>query len=323
MGDVNRILITGAAGFIGRAAVADARGRGIDVVAVVRGRAPKVWAKDAGITVCTCDLSDPDTSALADAMQGVDAVIHAAAHMGGDADQHDGDTVKATQTVLNAMAVAQVKRLVLVSSISVYDTMALPIGATLTEDCPLENPAQARDAYVRAKLLQEDLCLRAARDQRLTLWRLRPGAVFGPRRLWNAHLGVRIGPVLLRVGGSGQVPLCHVTRCGWALVQAALTDGGGVLNILDEDLPDRSRFLRALGHTGWPTVVIPLPWQVLMPIAKALDRPSLPGLLRAPVLRARMTPLRYSNKAMRKALGGRQARPFEVLMSIAIAESGL
>ena len=241
MGDVNRILITGAAGFIGRAAVADARGRGIDVVAVVRGRAPKVWAKDAGITVCTCDLSDPDTSALADAMQGVDAVIHAAAHMGGDADQHDGDTVKATQTVLNAMAVAQVKRLVLVSSISVYDTMALPIGATLTEDCPLENPAQARDAYVRAKLLQEDLCLRAARDQRLTLWRLRPGAVFGPRRLWNAHLGVRIGPVLAargRLWAGAAVPRRRAAR--WALVQAALTDGGGVLNILDEDLPDRS-----------------------------------------------------------------------------------
>lgn len=320
MGDVKKILITGAAGFIGRAAVAEARSRGIEVVAVVRSGPPRAWANDAGITLYRCDLSDPDTTALTAALADVDAVIHAAAHPGGDAAQHAADSARGTQTLLVAMSGARARTLVLVSSIGVYDTMQLPIGGTLTEACPLEHPDTARDAYVRGKLVQEQLCVDAARTQGLTLWRLRPGAVFGPGRLWNGHLGVRLGPVLVRVGGSGQVPVCHVARCGWALVQAAVTPGGGALNILDDDLPDRARFLAALRRSGWPRATIPMPWQLLMPLAKLLNRPTLPGLLREPVLRARMTPLSYSNRAMRKALGGRQARPFEVLMGKAIAE---
>lgn len=313
MGAVSRIVITGATGFIGHAAVVEARKRGLHVVAVLRGAGPDGWAQDAGITLCPFDLTQPG-KALAKAMQGADAVIHAAGHLHDTPEQAE----RLTRAVLRAMQEARVPQLVLVSSLSVYDTMALPIGGTLTEDCPLEQEAQARDGYVLAKLVQERLCGDAAAAQGFALWRLRPGAVFGPGRVWNAHIGPALGPAVVRLGGAGQVPLCHVTRCGWALVQAAVTPGSGALNILDDDLPTRARFIRSLRRAGWPRAVVPLPWQAVLPLARILKRlhvPGLPGLLREPVLRARITPLEYSNAAMRSALGDCASPDFEPLMT--------
>ncbi|KMK65650.1 NAD(P)-dependent oxidoreductase [Puniceibacterium sp. IMCC21224] len=324
MGEITRVLITGAAGFIGRSTVTEAREAGLAVVALVRRAAPQDWAADPGIEVLRCDLADPDgVATLRTALSGVDTVIHAAAHLGGDADAHAVDTLTGTRTILDAMTGSDARRLVLVSSIAVYDTMTLRPGAILTEACPLEPENAARDPYVAGKLAQERLCREAAARDGFGLWLMRPGAVFGPDRLWNAHLGVGLGPVLLRVGDTGEVPLCHIRRCGWALVKAAMTDPGGIraLNVLDDDLPDRDRFLTAMRRSGWPRFVVPLHWKLLNSIARALRRRSahLPGLLREPVLRARIMPLRYCNRAMRKALGGRQARTFEVLMAASIA----
>lgn len=325
MGIVNCVLITGAAGFIGQATVREARAKGLSVVAVVRSAAPRTWSADTGITVLHCDLCDAHAvETLRDALLGVDAVIHAAAHPGDNAAAHAPESLDGTRAVLMALQASDVTRLVLVSSIAVYDTMSLPPGGTLTEDCPLE--ATPRDAYVAAKRKQEDLCKTAATRRGFGLWLMRPGAVFGPDRLWNTHLGFRLGPLLVQIGTKGQVPVCHVDRVAWALVLGATTDpdprGVQALNILDDDLPTRARFLKAMRRSGWPRHVVPFSWRLLLPFARILAPLGhrLPGLLREPVLRARMMPLRYSNRRMRRTLGGRQARPFEMLFAKAIAE---
>ena len=81
-GEACRILITGAGGFIGRATVAEARARGLDVVALVRKSVAPEWADDDGVTVVEADLSEPSSQQpLRRALRGCDAVIHAAAHL--------------------------------------------------------------------------------------------------------------------------------------------------------------------------------------------------------------------------------------------------
>lgn len=325
MGTVTRILITGAAGFIGRRTVDAARAAGLHVRAVVRGSVPAEWDSDPDIEVLRCDLAKPDAVAiLRPGLNGVDAVIHAAAHLGGDALAHTTDTQAATQTLLAALRGSNVRRLVLVSSIAIYDTMTLAPNAILTEACPLESETTARDPYVAGKLAQERLCRAAATREGTDLWLMRPGAVYGPDRLWNGHLGPGLGPVLLLSGQAGQVPLCHVGHCSWALVAAAQKDAKDLqtLNILDDDLPDRDRFVAAMQQSGWPRYVLPLPWQILLGGAKILRsvQTHLPGLLREPVLRARIMPLRYCNRALRTALGPHKGDSFDVLMARAIAE---
>ena len=305
------LLITGAAGFVGRATVAMARSRGHIVRAVVRraGAAPSAWQRDPGISVHGVDLAEPG-AALDAALVGVDAVIHAAAALSGDDAVHARDTVLATRRLVAAMP--QNMPLVLVSSLAVYAGDLRP-GSLIDETTPLEPLPALRDAYCRAKLAQEEI---ARAQGRLLI--LRPGAVWGPGHLWNAHLGVALGPILLQMGSKGPVPLCHVDHCALGLVLGAERwDGPEVVNVIDDDLPDRARYVAALRQGGWPKLVLPLPWQ-LPDLVAAREAPTrLPGLLRRPALRARMMPLRYDNEALHR-LGWEPLHGFDAGMQAAL-----
>ncbi|SMX31737.1 NAD-dependent epimerase/dehydratase family protein [Maliponia aquimaris] len=316
MGDLTRLLITGSTGFVGRACLAEARARGVEVVAVYR-RAPlPEWAADPGILPLCADLSDATAvPALHAAIAGCQAVIHAAAHLGGDANAHATDTLRGTKTLLAAMAGTRA-RLVLVSSIAVYDTMRVPAGGVLDESAPLESPDHPRDAYAGAKLRQEMLCHASG----LPLWILRPGAIYGPGRSWHALLGFWASKLHVQVNSAGELPLTHVTHTAWALVEAAARppQGTPVLNLLDDDRPTRARFLRAHRRmTGWPRLVLPLPYGLWITLVRLLSPVSarLPGLLREPVVRARLMPLTWPNTALRHTLGGEDMDTFEGMLS--------
>lgn len=287
MGQVRRILITGASGFVGCATVAAAWTAGLEVVAVQRTPGPH---RD-GVSYCSTDLTVPEAvPRLAEALAGCDAVIHLAAAMSGDAAHHDRLTVGGTERLIEAMQQAGIGHLTLASSIAVFDTRHVPIGGDLTEECPLVDPNHPRDAYSAAKVRQETLARAAGLE---TLAVLRPGIVYDRDHLWNAHLGVGIGPVLLRIGGEDLLPMCHVDRCAAALVHATVKRVNDTFTVLDPASPTRGDVITALRRSGWPTLVVPVPWQILWSAAGIL-RPfsaSLPGLLRRDVLRQRGLPM--------------------------------
>jgi hypothetical protein len=114
----------------------------------------------------------------------------------------------------------------------------------------------------------------------------------------------------------GQLPICHISTCAEALIKAAEHPATGPINVLDEDLPWRDRYLNCL--KGRPALTLPLNWQLVMPIARLLAAlgldAHLPGLLRPKVLRARFLPLHYDNSRMRNVLDIRQSHGFEALM---------
>lgn len=318
MGEVERILITGAGGFIGRATLAQARRRGLEVVAVVRGHVPGEWASDPGIQVLHADMADPSCiPALTSALENCGGAIHAAAHLGGDEVAIKADTLRATAHLLDALP--EEMPLVLVSSIAVYDTMALSPGDVLDESAPLNTETTAQDPYSRAKLAQETLCRATDRP----LWLIRPGAVYGSGRSWHALNGFWAGPLLVRIDSAGELPLCHVTHLGRTLVDAAVTAPQGVrmVNVIDDDRPTRARFCATHKRlSGWPRAMLPVPYGLWLDLARALSpvRGNLPGLLREPVLRARMMPLRYPNTALRSALGGADLAPFEEMLASSV-----
>ncbi|MDO6730129.1 NAD(P)-dependent oxidoreductase [Marinovum sp. 2_MG-2023] len=307
------LLITGAAGYVGRHTVAEARARGHAVIAVVRNFAtPKAWQGDDGITVLACDLSEPE--GLNAAIARADVVLHLAASMSGDAAAHARDTIAATTALLDAMPDGG--KLVQLSSMAVYDMSTVEPGEMLDESAALLTPGAPADAYALAKGAQEKLVADAASKAALSLTILRAGAVFGPGRLWNAHLGFSLGPVLIRLGSQGQIPLCHISTCAAALVSAAERPATGAINVLDEDLPDRRRYLGCL--KAGPKLTLPFSWRVMMPLAlmaaRLIPEARLPGLLRPSVLRTRYLPIHFDNSRMRRVLGLRQAKAFETLM---------
>src|SRR5262249_20184402 len=101
-----KLMVTGAAGFIGSHVVAAARERGHTVVAVVRTRAkcPWGWEKAPGVDPVIVDFSHPRAEQfIASALQSVDVVIHTAAHLVGTDTQHKEASLKPLQVLLNAM----------------------------------------------------------------------------------------------------------------------------------------------------------------------------------------------------------------------------
>jgi nucleoside-diphosphate-sugar epimerase len=321
-----RLLLTGATGFLGQRVLRYALARGHELVVVARAGRPAEempWAGDERVTLVEADLaSDAAAEVLAAALAGVDAVIHAAGALIGDDAAQRRDTVEPTRRLLDAMHRVGCRRLVLVSSLSVYGYAALPAGAQLDETTPTEPDPDQRDAYCRAKLAQEALALAAAQRQGLVVTALRPGMIYGPGRWWGARLGMAKGPLCIVLGGHAALPLCHVEHCAEAVVLAAerqpyagdvhvVPDEGGycgafeAINVIDDAQPTQREYLAALRRRGAaPRLTLLLPWGLLQRVAglAALGtmllpplRARLPGLLRPASLHARCKPLRFSN----------------------------
>ncbi|MBW7920982.1 MAG: NAD-dependent epimerase/dehydratase family protein [Rubellimicrobium sp.] len=271
------LLVTGADGFLGRAVVRAAMARGH----VVR----RLTRRPGGDVVA--DLAD---GVPAGALDGVDRVIHCAGRLTGDAAALMRDNVTATRNLAQAASVP----MVLAGSVAVCDGMA----AHVDEETPPDPRPDLRDAYTRAKIAQE-----VAADAGQPLRILRLGALWGPGRLWNAHLGVRAGPLFLRIG-RGEIPLAHVDNAALALVIAAEGDWQGreLVHVVDDIRPDARRYLAALPAA--PRLILPVPFALVDTLARlaAPFGPRLPGLLRRPTLHARMGPRTYANARLH-ALG--------------------
>ena len=302
-----RIVITGAAGFLGQATVAAARARGHSVTPIVR---------SAGEGIAQ-DLSQDDaTGKLAQHIGDADAIIHAASEMSGDWHVHQRSSLPACKTVCD-LANKLGAHLVHISSIAIYDCTALSIGDVVSEKSPIEPQPNQRDGYARAKIAQEEIV--ASRTPSASV--LRVGAIFGKGRVMNAHLGIGIGPALLRLASRGQVPLAHVELVAQIAVRAAENKAQGAVNIVDTDLPDRIRFIETLSASGWPRLVIPTPWQAFDILGKLLSFwTSRPGLLHAKTLHARMKPFAYSNELMRAKFVGLEMPAFEILIKRAMRD---
>lgn len=141
-----RVLVTGAAGFIGGAVCDRLAARGDDVVRL-DALIPQAHGDDVEVEdgLHRLDLRRPD--GLVELLEGVDAVCHQAAMVGAGADVADlplyaGHNDLGTAVLLSAMARAGVDRLVLASSMVVYGEGAYA--------CPEHGPAPAAPRPVAA-----------------------------------------------------------------------------------------------------------------------------------------------------------------------------
>ncbi|MBD3882876.1 NAD-dependent epimerase/dehydratase family protein [Phormidium tenue FACHB-886] len=308
-----KLLITGASGFLGQYVVAEALRQGHKVKALMRSPASLSWANHSAVEIVQADLQK---DRLANALEGVDAVIHLAAVMRGDYTTQYAGTVTATENLLNAMTQTGIDRLVAISTFSVFDYMQIAAGEIIDEDAPIEaNPSQ-RDGYAQTKLIQEQRIRAFGQPEkggRVTI--LRPSMIYGRDHLWNAHLGLKAGDRLwLQIGANGQMPITYVENCAEAIV-LALQDSaiGQTLNIIDDNLPTQSAYVRYLGQQmASPPQTVAINWAVLQSLARVAsqinaaafrNRLKLPGLLVPARLHARFKPFRYSNSRAKQILG--------------------
>jgi nucleoside-diphosphate-sugar epimerase len=312
-----RLLVTGAGGFLGRYVVAEALRRRHDVLAMVRPAtdpAKLPWHDDPGVKLVRADLRGK--TGWADEIKDVDAVIHLAAAVGGDLYTQLMGTVVATENLLDAMCATGVKRLIAISSFSVYGYIDKWSHTVLKETTPIERRLEERDDYCRTKVMQENLVREYAEREGLQLTVLRPGVIYGSDHLWTACLGAQAGERWwIRIGGSAKLPMTYVENCADAIVLATEKEEsiGQTFNIVDNRCPSHRKYIRLLRKRLSPAPrVIPVPWTLMRLICRTAwiandlffdGNGKLPSILVPARMHARCKPLRYSNARLRKVLG--------------------
>ena len=248
-----RILVTGAAGFLGRALIKRLLAHGYtNIRCNVRRQTdiPKLEAllgRDApiGLEYCVGNLRYREDAARA--VDDVQLIFHLAAGKKGTAADLFLDSVVATRNLMDAVGNRKPLRFVLVSSFSVYGVASLGRGAKVNEQTMLEPNPEWRDHYSFSKLRQEQLCWEYQRCNGFELVVLRPGVIYGPEGgHFSNRVGLTIGNWLLHFGGSNLLPLSYVDNCAEAVVFAGTHKraAGQVYNVLDDDLPRCREYIR-------------------------------------------------------------------------------
>jgi predicted dehydrogenase/nucleoside-diphosphate-sugar epimerase len=259
------VVVTGGTGFLGKE-VARALVAAGEQVRVVARRTPPEWEKIPGVSYFVADLSQQIS---ADVMDGAKAVIHCAAETAGGWEQHQRNSIDATERVLQAAASAGVKQLIHVSSISV---LAIPKrGEPLTETTPLLADSPSAGPYAWGKTESEKLALARCREFGIDLRVVRPSALVDYRHFDPPGLlGKRVGNIFVAVGlpwhQLGVVDVVFSAR-SLAWMVRHFSEAPPVLNLFEPELPTKRELLARLRITNPDLTIVWLPPPILVPLS--------------------------------------------------------
>lgn len=176
-----RMLITGAAGFIGSAVARAALAEGYQVRLLVRASSPRANLDGLDAEIVQADMRDQ--AAVERALAGVSCLLHVAADYrlwARDPDEIVRNNLEGTGAVMRAALAAGVERVVYTSSVATLRVGPETVAAT--EDQPAA-PHEAIGAYKRSKILAERLVERMVADEGLPAVIVNPSTPVGARDL--------------------------------------------------------------------------------------------------------------------------------------------
>jgi nucleoside-diphosphate-sugar epimerase len=304
-----RIVVTGAAGFIGRALCRRLAERGHGVFGLTRHAAEPI----AGVELCPIGDIGPSTDWSA-RLCGIEVVVHLAnrAHRK-KIDPSAAREADAAAALAQAAAAAGVRRLVHMSSIRAMGEASQPGRPFHADDAP-----RPQDPYGRGKLATEGALSAAARRSALELVILRPPLVYGPGVKANFRALIRLaasGLPLPFAAIDNRRSLIFIDNLGDLAAQACIHPAAAGRIWLAGDGTDLStpELLRALADgLGRPARLYAVP-----DMAFAMLR-ALPGL--GPLVARLTLSLEVDDSVTRDALGWRpKIGPAEALAATAAA----
>ena len=285
------VLVTGGTGFLGRAVVRSLTDGSRRVRAVAR-RVPAPWERQPGVEYVTADLGMPLSASV---FEGVDVVVHCAAETAGGWEEHQRNSLAATENVFRGAASAAVRRLIHVSSLATL--AASRNGEQLREDSPLEPYPAGYGPYVWGKVESERLAERLGAELGIDVRIIRPGALVDYERFDPpGALGRRLGNIFVAVGKpSHPLPVVDVRFAGEtvAWIVDNFASAPRVLNLIPPTPPSRRDLVARLRRTNPDLRVAWLPPLVLAPLSgfavmlQKILRPKKPAVSVAKVFAQR------------------------------------
>ncbi|RBP67029.1 nucleoside-diphosphate-sugar epimerase [Brevibacterium sanguinis] len=249
-----KITVTGASGLLGSSVARTLVAQGHSVTTLQRRPSGVDGARDVLGTVT-------DPAAVAEAVNGAEAVVHLAAKVSltGDPDEFEEVNVGGTRTLVYGAQAAGVSRLVHISSPSVAHTGESIVG----EGARPASPDLARGEYARTKAAGEIIAL-GADSERFRVLVLRPHLMWGPG-------DVQLTERIVERARSGRMP---VLGAGTALVDTLFVDNAVEAIVAALDAVDTVHGEALVVTNGQPR-----------PIGELMSRIAIAGGAREPRLR--------------------------------------
>lgn len=259
-----RIVVTGAAGFIGRALLRALAESGAESVAAVDVRTIGDVSVDRD---SHCEVVTYERSILLpldDVLDGVDVVFHLAAQVGTTDSIHNPHydavtNVQGTIMLLDSCRRVGVRRLVYSSSAAVYGA---PVYLPIDE----KHPTLPSSPYGLSKLTAERYCLLYGELYNLSVVALRYFNVYGPRQMSTSYAAViplfinRVSqnlPLIVEGDGYQTRDFVHVQDVVRANLLAATSHFDGVLNIGSGRATSIRELAALIGGPNYPIEYVP------------------------------------------------------------------
>lgn len=260
-----KVLVTGAAGFLGGHLIDMLVEDGYEVRAMVRP------SEDAGrlyglkrVEVVVGDMTD--AASLKRAVKGVQRVFHVAAKTGpwGPEDDYWAANVQGVADLIHASLDAGVQRIVHTSSITIYGHN---LHGIVTEDDPfsvMDNP------YNRTKIAGEKLIANLVQDESAPVVIVRPGWIYGPRDAASFGRFVELvesGKGFLVGSGQNIVPVVYVRDVAQGLIKAGAAGDetiGRAYTLVDDHRVTQTEYLNMIADClQVPHVSLKIPYMPL------------------------------------------------------------
>lgn len=269
MNNKEKILVTGASGFVGSAVARKLVGAGFSVRALVRNTSPRAHLADLDLDFFEGDLRN--RKSVARALAGMRYVFHVAADYrlwARNPREIFASNVDGTRNMMEEAINAGVERVIYTSSVA---TIAVrPDGTAADETTPLREE-QGIGAYKRSKIAAERLVETMVMERGLAAVIVNPSTPVGP-------CDVRPTPTgrIIVEAAKGRIPafidtglnLVHVDDVADGHLAALRRGKIGQRYILGGQNVLFSQMLRDIaGLVGGRAARVKLPWQALIPVA--------------------------------------------------------
>ena len=261
-----RVLVTGGTGFVGQAVVRRLIGEGYRVRVLARKLARVDSLADLGAEVFWGDVADPVS--FGHAFEECDMVVHLAAGTSGSERDSETATLQGTRTLLDLCRQHKPKRLVYISSCSVYGVADYDRNAVVPETASLERFPERRGSYSASKQQAEAYVTDYMKSGDVPVVILRPGTVYGPGTdLYSPMMGFSLGSVYIVIGTGGFVlPYVFVDNLAGAIAQCLekREAEGEIFNVVDPERIDKRQYVdRVIRRADKRARILYLPYSVL------------------------------------------------------------